>query len=164
LREETNLAEVQANVLSSSFFSSSSPLLTESMLALTPRPPGILYTAATNEHQTAEYSVLERMINEQDCSLWRTFSKRPPGPEILQRRTFSLSQSPLSNRRYSIFLRVWFSYKYLFGMRIDCVSPIRPLRGIYKSAPRWRKSASDGSKTSCALPHRSRGLVSVGFH
>ena len=61
------------------------------MLALTPRPPGILYTAATNEHQTAEYSVLERMINEQDCSLWRTFSKRPPGPEILQRRTFSLS-------------------------------------------------------------------------
>ena len=25
--------------------------------------------------------------------------------------------------------------------------PIRPLRGIYKSAPRWRKSADDGSKT-----------------
>jgi len=42
------------------------------------------------------------------------------------------------------------------GMRIDCVSPIRPLCGIYKSAPRWRKSANDGSKTSCALPHRSR--------
>ena len=49
-------------------------------------------------------------------------------------------------------------------MRIDCVSPIRPLCGIYKSAPRWRKSANDGSKTSCALPHRSRGQVSVGFH
>ena len=49
-------------------------------------------------------------------------------------------------------------------MRIDCVSPIRPLYGIYKSAPRWRKSANDGSKTSCALPHRSRGQVSVGFH
>ena len=38
------------------------------------------------------------------------------------------------------------------------------LCGIYKSAPRWRKSANDGSKTSCALPHRSRGQVSVGFH
>jgi hypothetical protein len=50
------------------------------------------------------------------------------------------------------------------GMRIDCVSPTRPLCGIYKSAPRWRKSANDGSKTSCALPHRSRGQVSVGFH
>ena len=50
------------------------------------------------------------------------------------------------------------------GMRIDCVSPIRPLCGIYKSAPRWRESANDGSKTSCALPHRSRGQVSVGFH
>ena len=49
-------------------------------------------------------------------------------------------------------------------MRIDCVSPIRPLCGIYKSAPRWRESANDGSKTSCALPHRSRGQVSVGFH
>ena len=45
------------------------------------------------------------------------------------------------------------------GMRIDCVSPIRPLCGIYKSAPRWRKSTNDGSKTSCALPHRSRGQV-----
>ena len=44
------------------------------------------------------------------------------------------------------------------------MSPIRPLCGIYKSAPRWRKSANDGSKTSCALPHRSRGQVSVGFH
>ena len=43
-------------------------------------------------------------------------------------------------------------------------SAIRPLRGIYKSAPRWRKSANDGSKASCALPHRSRGQVSVGFH
>ena len=40
-------------------------------------------------------------------------------------------------------------------MRIDCVSPIRPLCGIYKSAPRWRESTNDGSKTSCALPHRS---------
>ena len=52
-------------------------------------------------------------------------------------------------------------------MRTDCVSPIRPLCGIYKSAPRWRKSAkgpNDGSKPSCALPHRSRGQVSVGFH
>jgi len=47
-------------------------------------------------------------------------------------------------------------------MRIDCVSPIRPLCGIYKSVPRWRESANDGSKTSCALPHRSRGQVSVG--
>jgi hypothetical protein len=28
-------------------------------------------------------------------------------------------------------------------------------RGIYKSVPRWRESANDGSKTSCALPHRS---------
>jgi len=41
---------------------------------------------------------------------------------------------------------------------------LRTLCGIYKSAPRWRKSANDGSKTSCALPHRSRGQVSVGFH
>ncbi len=49
-------------------------------------------------------------------------------------------------------------------MRVDCVSPIRLLCGIYKSAPRWRKSANDGSKTSCALLHRSRGLVSVSFH
>ena len=39
--------------------------------------------------------------------------------------------------------------------------------GIYKSAPRWRKSAYDGSKTSCALPHWSRGargLVPAGFN
>ena len=36
--------------------------------------------------------------------------------------------------------------------------------GIYKSAPRRRKSANDGSKTSFALPHRSRGLVPVSFH
>jgi len=35
---------------------------------------------------------------------------------------------------------------------------------VVKSAPRWRKSTNDGSKTSCALPHRSRGQVSVGFH
>ena len=37
------------------------------------------------------------------------------------------------------------------GMRIDCVSPIRPLCGIYKSAPRWREPANDGSKISFAL-------------
>ena len=42
------------------------------------------------------------------------------------------------------------------GMRVDCVSPIRLLCGIYKSAPRWRKSANDGSKASCALPHPGR--------
>jgi hypothetical protein len=28
------------------------------------------------------------------------------------------------------------------GMRIGCASPIRPLCGIYKSAPKWRKSAN----------------------
>ena len=27
-----------------------------------------------------------------------------------------------------------------------------------------KESSNDGSKTSCALPHRSRGQVSVGFH
>ena len=40
----------------------------------------------------------------------------------------------------------------------------RPLCDIYKSAPRWRESANDASKASCALPHRPRGQVSVGFH
>ena len=49
-------------------------------------------------------------------------------------------------------------------MRIDCVRPTRPPCGIYKSAPRWRKSANEGSKASCALPHRPRGLVSVDFY
>ena len=39
-----------------------------------------------------------------------------------------------------------------------------PDHSMVKSAPRWRESANDGSKTSCALPHRSRGQVSVGFY
>ena len=30
-------------------------------------------------------------------------------------------------------------------------------KNVYKSAPTWRESTNDGSKTSCALPHRSRG-------
>jgi len=43
-------------------------------------------------------------------------------------------------------------------MRIDCVSPTRPLCGIYKSAPRWRESANDGSKATGvkqAVPYRT---------
>ena len=53
-------------------------------------------------------------------------------------------------------------------MRIDCVSPIRPLCGIYacnlQIGPEAEKSANDESKTSCALSHRSRGLVPVSSH
>ena len=40
----------------------------------------------------------------------------------------------------------------------------RPLCGIFDLTPRWRESANDASKASCALPHRPRGQVSVGFH
>merc|ERR1711998_693723 len=98
---------------------------------------------------------------------WVWFERRYPVQPGLQSLQFhggvgSITRSDgLAASQASVSLIV---VPFPAGMRIDCVSPIRPLCGIYKSAPRWRESANDGSKTSCALLHRSRGLVPVSFH
>ena len=75
-------------------------------------------------------------------------------PEPLHAQRGVMRTLKILSREIKFFPRV---HEHIFGF-------LSPPCGIYKSGPRWRKSANDGSKTSCSLLHRSRGLVSVSFH
>ena len=135
------------------------------------RPRGRSSSSSTNNHRISSKQQRSSSItNSPDPSIITSDAVEPTAAGSrgapATRRRLSVTRRP-PRRTSTLFPLSLPPYLptpgRLFG-HIDCVSPIRPLCGIYKSAPRWRKSASDGSKTSCALPHRSRGQVSVGFY